>query len=237
MYNGYFDFANSKEFHDLMLNLPPSNGAAFEYGFSYGEDFDPDYESIIEAHSYEAPKAMRLNADFPSETPPPPPPHAPAPAHPVAIPVARGDTPRPTVFTSTSIADANPVPVANPHLPSTTIPTTHTSAPSDAVLVGANISLTPPTTPVKKKGGGRRAKFSPAALEQLARVVYSINPYGAPHGKKMEAWEQVATEIKGYGYFKNSSVETIRNKMSAMMTYFEVGTYMYHIYSTTNTSN
>ena len=67
MSNGYFNFANSKEFHDLMLNLHPSNDAAFEYGLSYGKDFDPDYKSIIEVHSYEAPKAMHLNANFPLE--------------------------------------------------------------------------------------------------------------------------------------------------------------------------
>lgn len=65
MSNGYFNFANSKEFHDLMLNLHPSNDAAFEYGSSYGKDFDPDYKSIIEVHSYKAPKATHLNTNFP----------------------------------------------------------------------------------------------------------------------------------------------------------------------------
>lgn len=234
MSNSYFNFANSKEFRDLMLNLPPSNDAAFEHGFGYGEDFDPDYESILEAHSYEASKATCLNVDLPSGIPPHPP-HPPAPGPLASTPVVCGDTPRPTVFTTTSIADATPVP-AHPSIPSNTnVPTTRTSTLSDIVLTGADLSLTPPTTPAEKKGGRRRVKFPPAALEQLARVVYSINPYGAPHGKKAEAWEQVATEVKEYGYFKNSSMDTIRNKMSAMLAYFEVSSYVYRIYSTANT--
>jgi hypothetical protein len=85
-------------------------------------------------------------------------------------------------------------------------------------------TTTPPTTPAAQpgRGKGRRSKFSPTELEELARVVYSTNPYGAKHGDKKTAWEDVAKKLKDKGLFMTSSVDTIRNKMASLLTYFEV---------------
>ena len=60
-----FAFADSKEFIDLMLNLPPATDkATFEYGFGFGEDFKLDYEAFAEAHSHKVPKAMHLQPNL-----------------------------------------------------------------------------------------------------------------------------------------------------------------------------
>ena len=88
-----------------------------------------------------------------------------------------------------------------------------------------NISVaTPPTTPTTQMAHskGRHSKFSPAELEELTCVVYSINPYGAKHGDKKSQWEEVAKKLKDKGMFLASSVDTIRNKMTALLAYFEV---------------
>lgn len=214
-----FAFANSKEFTDFMLNLPPAtNEAAFQYGFGFGEDFELDYEAFTEAHTYELPKATRLQPEFTGGNPPPPPSNPPA-----SGPVARGDTP-PSSLIATDVADTNST--LNHHLP---LLPPFSPAPAPTIANTGNFDITPPPTPAVKKAGGRRAKFPPAALEQLARVVYMVNLYGASHGKKASAWEEVATKLKGDGHFKNSSTETIRNKMAALLAYFEVSSNLHHI--------
>jgi hypothetical protein len=60
-------------------------------------------------------------------------------------------------------------------------------------------------------------------LEELACIIYSVNPYSVKHGDKKAQWEEVVKGLKDKGLFLTSSVGTIRNKMTALLTYFEVG--------------
>ena len=53
-------------------------------------------------------------------------------------------------------------------------------------------------------------------------MVYTLNPYGAKHGYKTKAWEEVAAKLKEQGLFLKSSVETVKHKMAALIAYQEV---------------
>ena len=56
-----------------------------------------------------------------------------------------------------------------------------------------------------------------------------VNLYGASHGKKASAWEEVATKLKNAGNFKDSLTDTIRNKMTALLAYFEGSSNLHHM--------
>jgi hypothetical protein len=81
---------------------------------------------------------------------------------------------------------------------------------------------TPPPSPNTQPTHCPKAKFSSHELEELARVVVDINPYGAKHGNKTTAWADVAKQLKGDGYFMHSSVDVMKNKMTALIAYQKV---------------
>lgn len=181
-------------FNELLnLPLPPSDNFAWEYGYGYGEDFDFDYELLSEASAFNPHASM-------------------APCPPSAL--------RP------------PLPPFSPFSPILlTTPTPATSTPITQPIIAPSIvpsAVTPPATPVKppvtpaKKGRGSRSRFSPAELEELARTVYNINPHGAKHGDKKVQWLKVEKMLKDKKMFLSSSVETIKNKMSALLAWHEV---------------
>ena len=68
---------------------------------------------------------------------------------------------------------------------------------------------------------GHHTKFPVVWLEDLAQVVYTINPYAAKHGEKKVAWEKVLEMLREQGIFEWSSANTVK-KMSAMSAYFKV---------------
>ena len=190
----------------LNIPLPPPDDIAEQYGFGYGEDFEIDYELLAQAHSYELPAPIRLRPDDNAQP----------------VPTLQLPPLGPTVAAATlsdcATHTGNNTSPPLPLLP----PAEHTAAITNE---STNISIaTPPATPTTQTAHskGRRSKFSPAELEELARVVYSINPYGAKHGDKKSQWEEVAKKLKDKGMFSASSVDTIRNKMTALLAYFEV---------------
>ena len=84
--------------------------------------------------------------------------------------------------------------------------------------------VTQPVTPAAPTHDGKHewVKFSPHEIEALARMVYTLNPYGAKHGYKTKAWEEVAAKLKEQGLFLKSSVEMVKHKMAALIPYQEV---------------
>ena len=56
-----------------------------------------------------------------------------------------------------------------------------------------------------------------------------VNLYRVSHGKKASAWEEVVTKLKNDGHFKDSSMDTIGNKMTALLAYFKVSSNLHHI--------
>ena len=109
------------------------------------------------------------------------------------------------------LATIHPLPCLCCHLLSTLL-----LSPTKVLTSPLPLHLPPP--PLRRL----TAKVSPAQLEELAHVVYSINPYSAKHGDKKSQWEEVAKKLKDKGMFLASSVDTIRNKMTALLAYFEV---------------
>ena len=47
----------------LNIPLPPPDDIAEQYRFSYGEDFEIDYELLVQTHSYELPAPIHLRPD------------------------------------------------------------------------------------------------------------------------------------------------------------------------------
>lgn len=64
--------------------------------------------------------------------------------------------------------------------------------------------------------------FNAPALDQLARIVVDINPYGARHGDKKEAWKRVLKAFQDAGFCAMTSLETMKNKVNAMLAYHDV---------------
>lgn len=64
--------------------------------------------------------------------------------------------------------------------------------------------------------------FNAPALDQLARIVVDINPYGARHGDKKEAWICVLQAFQAAGFCPTTSLETMKNKVNAMLAYHDV---------------
>lgn len=64
--------------------------------------------------------------------------------------------------------------------------------------------------------------FNAVALDQLARIVMDINLYGARHGDKKEAWQRVLKAFQAAGFCPTISLETMKNKVNAMLAYHDV---------------
>lgn len=199
MSSNNFDHTQDPTFIKTMLNFPPPDNLAWEYGFGLGDSFELDYELFTEAHLRAAPSLARgVSEDDPSG------PASPAPSLPLLPPPNTAP-----VSTEAAPAPSLPLPIITNNNP--------VSAPD-------NIP-TPPPTPLTTPAGpgrGRRSKFPPAWLEGLARIVYSDDPYSAPHGQKKTAWDNVLAKLRESGMFPESSAETVKNKMSAMLAYFDV---------------
>ncbi|GLB35541.1 hypothetical protein LshimejAT787_0211060 [Lyophyllum shimeji] len=64
-----------------------------------------------------------------------------------------------------------------------------------------------------------RGTYSGREYKVLASVAIDVNPWAAGHGQKKARWQQVASEVKAEGCFKDSSMETIKRKMKELMDY------------------
>jgi hypothetical protein len=90
----------------------------------------------------------------------------------------------------------------------------------------ANNAITPPTPlSTQPPCRGRPAKFSSRELEELARVTIEENPFGAKHREKGAALKVIVRRLRADGFFTKSSVDTIKNKMVALLAYQEVTGY------------
>ena len=77
-----------------------------------------------------------------------------------------------------------------------TVPTSLTTAAPIAAVTHTNHGsghtiATPPETPIMQSAavkGHHKSKFSARELEELVRVVYKVNPYGAKHGEEGNKW-------------------------------------------------
>ena len=185
----------SPTFIQMLHGLPPPDDIAPQYGYGYGEDFEPDYELLTEAYL-----THQRAHQVPEDVPPPAitPPSLPAPPAPAAEGTA-------TMHGPNEAAEHSP-PTPNHTTPTVVQP------------------VTPPVTPAAPTHGGKRerVKFSHHEIEALARIVYNLNPYAAKHGDKTKAWEEVAAKLKEQGFFLKSSVETVKHKMTALIAYQDV---------------
>ena len=77
-------------------------------------------------------------------------------------------------------------------------PTKSLGTTTSTVTQPVTLPVTLPVTPAAPTHGGKReqVKFSPHKIEALAHMVYTLNPYGAKHGDKTKAWEEVAAKLK-----------------------------------------
>jgi hypothetical protein len=193
-----FAHTMSPTFIQMLHGFPPPDDVAAQYGYGYGEDFEPDYDLLTEAY------ARQLAHRVPEDVPPPA----------ITLPFL---PPPPTPAVGGAAITHEPNEAAE-HFP--TLPNHTTSTVTQPVTQ----PVTPPVTPAAPTRGGKRerAKFSPHEIEALARVVYTLNPYGAKHGDKTKAWEEVAAKLKEQGLFLKSSVETVKHKMAALIAYQEV---------------
>lgn len=200
--NSQFEHTFSSAFgRNLVKLFPPRDDVALEYGYGFGDSFEADYDKSTEAHSYELPQySRRFLDDFIST-------HGTLPPLP----------PTPEEVRNFELSPTPPPPPAS-NTTTDTDTNLHTLPPAVDII-------TPPATPPNvpnAPGRGRRSKFSVSELEGLARVVYNENPYGAKHGEKKTAWDNVLGKLQEQGLFKKSSADTVKNKMSAMLAYFEV---------------
>ena len=190
-----FAHTNSPTFINMLLNVPPTNNVAFEYGHGLGDSFEPDYDLLTEAYTSSMHSLTRhITEDLQL-----------GPVMPLLA-----------LLTLTSTEAAPPLPpdsilsATNKNM--LPMPTTIVTPPE-----------TPPPTPAAL-GKGRRTKFPAAWLEGLARVVYTTNPYAAKHREKKLTWDEVLKMLRKQGMFEMSSADTVKNKMSAMLAYFKVST-------------
>jgi hypothetical protein len=189
-----FAHTMSPTFIQMLHGFPPPDDIAPQYGYGYGEDFEPDFDLLTEAH------ARQLAHRVPEDVPPPA----------ITLPFLP-PPPAPAVEGAAIMHGPNEAVEHFPFLPNHTTST-------------ITQPVTPPATPAAPTRGGKRerVKFSHHEIEALARVVYSLNPYGAKHGDKTKAWEEVAAKLKEQGFFLKSSVETVKHKMAALIAYQEV---------------
>lgn len=231
-----------------ILSIPPPDNVAFHFGYGFGEDFEADYEYLEDLCSYKSKEHPQLHA---TDTTTPllpllPPPNSPTATLAVTDAAALPCGPLPrlsptdsaaTPFTTTNtvpftdgpltpdtpLAVINPTPFPTnplPPLPRVSALTTPTTAVTSPFKPEGY--ETPPPSPDTQPTRRPKAKFSSRELEELARVVVDVNPYGAKHGNKTTAWADVAKQLKGGGYFMHSSVDVIKNKMTALIAYQKV---------------
>ena len=137
----------------LNIPLPPPNDIAEQYGFGYEEDFEIDYELLVQAHSYELPTPIRLHPDDNAQ-----------PVPTLQLPPLGPTVAAATLSNGTTHTGNNTSPPL-PLLP----PTENTAA---ITKESTNISIaTPPATPTTQTAHskGLRSKFSPAKPEELTR--------------------------------------------------------------------
>ncbi|KAH9950847.1 hypothetical protein B0H21DRAFT_819000 [Amylocystis lapponica] len=70
-----------------------------------------------------------------------------------------------------------------------------------------------------KKEKKSRSKFTSDDLIQLAETAVAVNPWGAKYKERGKAWATVLSQLQAQGRFKDSTVDTIRNKMNDMIVY------------------
>jgi hypothetical protein len=187
-----FAHTNSPSFINMLLNGPPADNVAFEYGHGFSDSFEPDYDLLTEVHTRSTPSLTHHAAD-------------------PALPLL------PLPLSSLAPASTEAAPALPPS--STPFSTNESMLPMPTTIITPPVTP-PPTHTVP--GKGRRTKFPAAWLEGLARVVYTTNPYAAKHGEKKAAWDKVLEMLRKQGMFETSSADTVKNKMSAMLAYFKV---------------
>ncbi|KAH9922148.1 hypothetical protein B0H21DRAFT_711028 [Amylocystis lapponica] len=70
-----------------------------------------------------------------------------------------------------------------------------------------------------KKEKKSRSKFTSDDLIQLAETAVAVNPWGAKYKERGKAWASVLSQLQAQGRFKDSTMDTIRNKMNDMIVY------------------
>lgn len=85
-------------------------------------------------------------------------------------------------------------------------------------LAPPNDTGRPPAKPSRRT----RSKFTPRELEQAARVTIEVDPFSAKHGEKGTTWVEVCDRLKAMGLCLNSSADSVKNKVMAMLAYQRV---------------
>ena len=151
----------------LSIPLPPFDDIIQQYGYGFGNDFDIDYDLIMQAHT------DKLSNNT------------------ILLPGPGGGT------QPTSVLQIPPPNTANIDGTTTTrdkiylLPPPFNEHGATAVTTvstrdTSNYAPAPLATPAAQPGcsKGHHSKFSPTELKELTHVVYSVNPYGAKHGDK-----------------------------------------------------
>ncbi|KAF8497692.1 hypothetical protein JB92DRAFT_3146622 [Gautieria morchelliformis] len=85
---------------------------------------------------------------------------------------------------------------------------------------------TPPSSnelPLVPKARKTREEFTMRDLDHLLATVLAVNPYMAPRMKIGEKWREIATLVQEKGFCQNREVDTLKNKVSSMLTWVEGG--------------
>ncbi|KAF8499296.1 hypothetical protein JB92DRAFT_3125023 [Gautieria morchelliformis] len=101
---------------------------------------------------------------------------------------------------------------ANQSRPSSTLTSAHPSTPPS--------SDEPPLVPKARK---TREEFTTRDLDHLLAAMLAVNLYMAPCMKIGEKWREVATLVQEKGFCQNWEADTLKNKVSSMLTWVEGG--------------
>lgn len=188
-----------------------------DYTFDYQPFLDPRYNAVDASHSYELPAFNRPVLPAPSQ--PGLPPFYPPPANGVMGPPRSPGPLRAIPNTLLGRSKPGPEPPARRALPRPPTPI----LPTPPVLSDSSDSETPAPRKASPRTRGRpRGRWSPREIEEAVRLVCEINPFGAKHGEKGSAWKDVAKKLRDEGLCKLKSVETVKNKVMALVAFQEV---------------
>ncbi|KAF8521823.1 hypothetical protein JB92DRAFT_3110906 [Gautieria morchelliformis] len=85
---------------------------------------------------------------------------------------------------------------------------------------------TPPSSnelPLVPKARKTHEEFTTRDLDHLLAAMLAVNPYMAPCMKIGEKWREVATLVQEKGFCQNREADTLKNKVSSMLTWVEGG--------------
>ncbi|KAF8532061.1 hypothetical protein JB92DRAFT_3104463 [Gautieria morchelliformis] len=83
---------------------------------------------------------------------------------------------------------------------------------------------TPPSSnepPLAPKAHKMHEEFTTCDLNHLLAAVLAVNPYVVPRMKIGEKWREVATLVQEKGFCQNREADTLKNKVSSMLTWVE----------------